>query len=174
MLLRISTKHINLWVRQLELKRKAVCELAKLMRFEWIGNEIENEKNLERWGKRVTNNFPKAMRRKIYEEVDNMVWSENEKEITRWCKTQKVFDEITEKEIEEIWNREEPDEDEQVRLNGKYAWGTAKRVCDFINAHENIITISSFGEYRKVMMKVMKVIKEAHTVERKRRMISRK
>ena len=79
MLLRISTKHINLWVRQLELKRKAVCELAKLMRFEWIGNEIENEKNLKRWGKRVTNNFPKAMRRKIYEEVDNMVWSENEK-----------------------------------------------------------------------------------------------
>ena len=27
-LLRLSTKHINLWVRQLEMKRKEICELG--------------------------------------------------------------------------------------------------------------------------------------------------
>ena len=49
-----------------------------------------------------------------------------------------------------------------------------KRVCDFINAHEDLITITSFGEYREVMRKVMKVIKEAHNVERKRRQTASK
>ena len=39
-------------------------------------------------------------------------------------------------------------------------------MCDFINAHEDIITITTFGEYRDVMKKVMKVIKEAHNVEK--------
>ena len=80
----------------------------------------------------------------------------------------KVFDEITEPEIWEIWNQETPDEEETIRLNGKYVWEVAKRVCDFINAHDDLIHISSFGEYRDVMKKVMKVIKEAHNVERKK------
>ena len=44
----------------------------------------------------------------------------------------------------------------------------------FINAHEDLITITTFGEYRVVMRKAMKVIKEAHSIERKRRMVSRK
>ena len=48
-----------------------------------------------------------------------------------------------------------------------YVWGTAKRVCDFINAHESLINITTFGEYRIVMKKVMLAIKEAHNVERK-------
>ena len=47
-------------------------------------------------------------------------------------------------------------------------------MCDFINAHEDIITITTLGEYRDVMKKVMKVIKEAHNVERKRRQTARK
>ena len=47
-------------------------------------------------------------------------------------------------------------------------------MCDFINSHEDLITIKTFGEYREVMRKVMKVIKEAHNVERKRRQTSRK
>ena len=85
-----------------------------------------------------------------------------------------MYDEITEDEIEEIWNREGSDDDEPVRLNGKYVWETAKRVCDFINAHDDIIHITSFGEYRVVMLKVMGVIKEAHNAERKRRRTSRK
>ena len=84
----------------------------------------------------------------LFEETDNMVCSGPEKEITKWCKTNKVFDEITEKEIEEIWNREDPDDDENIRLNGKYVWEAAKRVCDFVNTHEDLITITSFGEYR--------------------------
>ena len=45
--IRISTKHINLWMRQLDLKRKEICELAELMGLEWIRNEIATEKCLE-------------------------------------------------------------------------------------------------------------------------------
>ena len=47
-------------------------------------------------------------------------------------------------------------------------------MCDFINAHEDSITITTFGEYRDVMKKVMSVIKEANNVERKRRHTSKK
>ena len=43
-----------------------------------------------------------------------------------------MYDEITDKEIEEIWKREETGKEETVRLNGKYVWETAKRVCDYI------------------------------------------
>ena len=71
----------------------------------------------------------------------------------------KVYDEIT--EIEEIWRRVETDEEEPIRLNRKYVWETAKRVCDYINAHEDLIHITPFGEYRMVMKKVMTVIKKA-------------
>ena len=85
-----------------------------------------------------------------------------------------MYDEITDAEIEEIWRSETPDDDEPIRLNGKYVWETSKRVCDFINAHEDLIRITSFREYRAVMRKVMKVIKEAHNKERKRRQTSRK
>ena len=46
--LRVSTKHINLWIRQLEMKRREMCELAGLMRLEKIKEEIQNEKSLER------------------------------------------------------------------------------------------------------------------------------
>ena len=52
------------------------------------------------------------------DEIDNMAWSGAEKEISRWCQQNKVFDEITEAEIEEIWRRVETDEEERVRLNG--------------------------------------------------------
>ena len=101
-----------------------------------------------------------------------MVWSGNEKENTRWYDRNKVYDEISDEEIEEIWNRDDPD-DEPIRLNGKYVWDAAKRVCDFLNAHGDIIHITAFGEYRCVK-KVMSVIKEAHNVERKRRQTKRK
>ena len=77
-------------------------------------------------------------------------------------------------EIQEIWQREVPDNEENIRLNGKYVWETSKRVCGFINAHEDLVQIKTFGEYRAVMRKVMRVIKEAHNVERKRRQTSRK
>ena len=33
-ILRLSTKHINLWVRQLETKRKEACELSGLTKLE--------------------------------------------------------------------------------------------------------------------------------------------
>ena len=127
--LRVSTKHINLWIRQLERKRKEICELADLMKLEAVRKEIGTEKILERWAKRCTNHFTKKVKRMSFEMIDNMVWSGGESdEVARWCKRNKVFDEITEEEIEEIWMREEPDDEGIVRLNGKYVWETAKRV----------------------------------------------
>ena len=42
-------------------------------------------------------------------------------------------------------------------------------MCDFIDIFEVIITIETIGEYRDVMRKVMKAIKEAHNVQKKRR-----
>ena len=85
-----------------------------------------------------------------------------------------VFNEITEAEIMAILMRGEPDDEEAVRLNGKCVWETAKGACEFINTHEDIITITTFAAYRAVMKNVMNVINEAHDIERKRRMASRK
>ena len=53
-IIRISTKHINLWIRQFEMKRREMSELAWLMGFEEIQVEIEKEKALEAWAKRCT------------------------------------------------------------------------------------------------------------------------
>ena len=53
-ILRLSTKHINLWARQLEMKRREKCELGGLLKFEAIVIEIEEENNLERWSRRCT------------------------------------------------------------------------------------------------------------------------
>ena len=172
--LRLSTKHINLWTRQLEMKRREIGELAGLVGFDEVKMEVANEKSLERWARRCTHHFPKKVKRMLFEEIDNMVWSGREKEVSRWCDLNKVYDEITETEIGEIWQRECPDEDETIRLNGKYVWETAKRVCDYINSNEDLISITTFREYREVMKKVIKVIREAHNVERKRRQTTRK
>ena len=144
--LRISTKHINLWMRQLEMKRREMTELAGLMELERVKKEIEHEKNLEAWARRCTNHFTKKMKRMLFEEIDDIVWSGKEKEIVRWCKDNKVYDEITDDEIAQIWKREDPGDCEDVRLNGKYVWETAKRVRDFINAHEELVNISTLGE----------------------------
>ena len=84
-----------------------------------------------------------------------------------------VYDEITEDEIDEIWRRDDKDPEEPVRLKWKYVRETAKRVCDFINAHEDFIHIMSFGEFEKVMKNVMRVIKESRNVEQKRRKTTR-
>ena len=79
--IRISTKHINLWMRQLDMKRNEICELAELMGLEWIRNEIATEKSLEKLGKRACNHFTKKMKRMLFEEIDNMVLGWKEKEI---------------------------------------------------------------------------------------------
>ena len=90
--------------------------------------EIENERSLEKWGKRCTNHFTKTTKRMLFKEIDNVVWSGNESEIARWCKRNKVCDEITENEIEEIWKKGGPRDDEGIGLNGKYVWETQARV----------------------------------------------
>ena len=74
-----------------------------------------------------------------------MVCNGSEQEIKEWCNPNKVFDEIREEEIEEIWRRDQ-DDNEAIRLNGKYVWETANRVCDFIS-HKELIHITTFGEY---------------------------
>ena len=73
--LRISTKHINLWMRQLEMKRREIGELAGLIGFDGVKTEVEKEKNLEAWGKRYTHLFNKKSKRLPFEETDNMVWN---------------------------------------------------------------------------------------------------
>ena len=143
------------------------------MGLEGVQEEIEKAKDLEMWAKRCTTHFTKKVKRKLFEAIDNMAWSGDEEKVSQWCKKNKVFDEITEEEIEDIWNRESPDE-EPIRLNGKYVWETAKKVCGFINAHEDLIHITTFGEYKEVMKKVMRVIKESHNTEKKRRQTARK
>ena len=55
--LRVSTKQINLWIRQLEMKRKEICELAGLMKLDETKNEVDEEKDIEKWAKRCTNHF---------------------------------------------------------------------------------------------------------------------
>ena len=45
-LMRISTKHINLWMRQLEMKRKAIGELAGPLKLDHIKKEVETVKSL--------------------------------------------------------------------------------------------------------------------------------
>ena len=104
-IIRLSTKHINLWIRQLDMKRKEIAELAELIGFEGIQKEVETERSLERWARRSTNCFTKKVKRMVYEETDNMVWNDGQNEIVRWCRKNKVYDEITEEEIEEIWKR---------------------------------------------------------------------
>ena len=115
--LRIATKHINLWARQLEMKRREICELAGLIGLQEVRKEISEEKSMERWARRCSNFFTKKVKRMLFEEIDNMVWSGNEKEITGWCSRNKVYDEITDNEIEEICKNEDPDENENIRLN---------------------------------------------------------
>ena len=75
---RISTKHINLWMRQLEMKRKEMMELAGLMGLERVQEEIERTKDLEMWAKRCTTHFTKNVKRKLFEAIDNMAWSGDE------------------------------------------------------------------------------------------------
>ena len=130
----------------MEMKRNEVSELDGMMKLDDVRKEMRAEKDLERWARRYSNNFPKKAKRMLFEEIDNMVWYGGEKEIVNWCQQNKEFDEIAEKEIEEIWMRESPDEEEQIRLHGKFVWETAKRVCDFINAHDDLIHITSFRE----------------------------
>ena len=77
--LRMATKHVNLWTRQLEMKRSEVNELEGLMKLDYIGKEYENEKSTERLAKRCRHHFTKKVKRMLFEEIDNMVWSGDEK-----------------------------------------------------------------------------------------------
>ena len=39
-IMRISTKHINLWMRQLDMKRGEICKLAEMMGLDDVKKEI--------------------------------------------------------------------------------------------------------------------------------------
>ena len=75
MVLRVSTKHINLWICQLEMKRVEMCQLAGLLKIDEVNKEIEREKSLEQWARRCNNHFTKKTKRMLFEEIDNIVWS---------------------------------------------------------------------------------------------------
>ena len=111
------------------------------MRFVVLKKEVGTEKSLECWARRCTNHFMKKMGRMLFEEIDNKIWSGSETEIIKWCQRNKVYDEITEAEIEEIWMKETLDE-ENVRFNGKYVWETAKRECASSSPHTRISSAS--------------------------------
>ena len=66
-----------------------MSDLAELMMFGEIKKEIVNEKSLEKWAMICTNFFTKKVKRILFEEIDNMVWSGDE-EVTRWCGQNKV------------------------------------------------------------------------------------
>ena len=59
-ILRVATKHINIWIRQLEMKRREMCELAGLMKLDKVRRDIERERSLERWAKKCTRHFSKT------------------------------------------------------------------------------------------------------------------
>ena len=52
--------------------------------------------------------------------------------------------------------------------------GRQQNECVTSSTHEDLVNITTFEEYRKVMVNVMKVIREAHNVEKKRRQTARK
>ena len=56
---RLSTKHVNLWMHRLEMKRTEINELAELFGVEEVKKAIENERSPEKWAKRCTNHFTK-------------------------------------------------------------------------------------------------------------------
>ena len=80
--LRIAPKDINLWTRQLEMKGKEMSELAVLMKLEEVKKEVVKEKCLEKWAKRCSHHFTKKVKRMLFEEIDNMVWSEVDRKNT--------------------------------------------------------------------------------------------
>ena len=88
--LRVATKHFNLWGRQLEMERLDMSNLAWLLKLDVVQKEIQHEK----WVRRASGNFTKNVKMMLLEEIDNMVWSGNQKEISQWCKDNKVPDEI--------------------------------------------------------------------------------
>ena len=87
----MATKHINIWMRQLEMKRMEICELAGLMDFEEVQKEIGKEKSLEALARRCTNHFTRKVKRVLFGETDNMVWNESDNEIAKWCKRNKIY-----------------------------------------------------------------------------------
>ena len=84
--LRISTKHINLRIHHLEVERREILVLARLMKLDVVKNEDEKEKSLECWARRCTNHFTKKARRMLFSEIDNMMMSGNVKDNCAWCK----------------------------------------------------------------------------------------
>ena len=73
----------NLWILQLEKKRKEICEFAVLIGRDQIREEIEKETNLQKQAKRTNSHFTERVKRALIEEIDNVVWNEKEKEINR-------------------------------------------------------------------------------------------
>ena len=48
------------------------------MGFDDVKEEIQKEKSLERWTKSTNNPFTKKVKRMLFEDVENMVWNDDE------------------------------------------------------------------------------------------------
>ena len=72
-ILRVSTKHINLRTRQLKRKRREIGEQAGLLKIYGVKKEIETEKSLEKWAKRNAKRFTRKTKRMLFGEIDNIV-----------------------------------------------------------------------------------------------------
>ena len=90
-IMRVCTKHTNLWMRQLEMKRREIGELAGLIGFDGVKTEVEKEKNLEAWGKRCTHFFNEKTKRLLFQETDNIVWNCGENEIASWVRRKSLM-----------------------------------------------------------------------------------
>ena len=43
--------------------------------------KIESEKSVERWANRCSHHFTKKVKRMLFDEIDNMVWSSDKKKL---------------------------------------------------------------------------------------------
>ena len=143
----VSTKHINiinLWMRQQEIKKCQVLELAGLMGFEEI-KEFLKEKSLERRARRYTHFFTKKWNRMLYEEIDNVVWSGKENEMEDGTRTIMC---LMKSENEKSGRSRGEKPRKTVILSDSTANKSGKPPRVVTSSHTNSSSISLFGEYR--------------------------
>ena len=77
-----------------------------------------------------------------------------------------TFDGFSEEEIEKSWKAETQDTGEDIRLNVKHVWETAKNVATS-STHMRTRSTSPRLENIRGMRKAMCVIKEAHDTKKR-------
>ena len=78
-------------------------------------------------GKRYTNHFTRKAKRMIFGEIDNIVWRGKEGDY-RMVFRSKVYEEIRDEKIQEIWNREARRKTNEMKRELRL--GEGKKVSD--------------------------------------------